>query len=763
MTKKSSHLLFVFIFLIVCSVGKIASAETFNYSSGYLESDSVRSASMTLSISGQTVTGNLSMNSVCQSNARLPGTEFRLNGNVSGQWEGSGSISGTWTGSVSWCGSSEERSGSFSISSGKGSVIFSSNGSYYNRYIFTPTGKISSSGSPSGSSGSGSPSSWERPKIIYESPSYASFGPPRTGFQDGIPSEFRTNIMGTTEMSLKETRLFSLPMGGWKNSADRTPLSNTSDCETAQYYTEPQNTLNNEGTVGDGINVKAIGEGIGRVWGRRICNDCIQESGIRGRCSLMGIWIVVVGEKGYEEYTGKKKNAPLSGTGPVSDIRKASLGGRVVMVRTKKPVGDAQISLISAQGGALYRDNWKSNSNGAFSIQADNMLITGLYEVMAQKRSADMGTTADPSTVHKDLWPIKKYFVSITKDLAEKGNIDVGDIEMDTVLNIFGGWDPDNPDRITEGSGRDVSENRTPVTKNSPSKPAPSDTKPASSPSASAPSSASSGYNPLGDPNLKNPTSKTPINTAAIDKLGNDFQDGSNKTKKPDQTSQQSPISQPDSYKGGMKTPSEAGSTNVLPSGNSQYSGTQTGGGYNKGSGAQGWSSSQACDESQRRSAYLAGFECGKKAKQNKGTMTKNCSSAVQTYRNIDSKSGWGTCLSGAFDEGYREGLAQISGTQPSSNPKKPTKITAELENKAGENVHIFVAGQDNFGPQNKLTPGQKRTITLNISAGQSVTFTSGRNGQVLAQCSWTASSGSSNATAYVKFSGTNTLSCTTK
>ncbi len=717
-----------------------ASQSSFQYS-GYLESDSKRPASMNLSISGTKVTGNLSLRPVCQSNARLPGTEFNLSGEVSGTWEGNGFISGSWTGVVTGCEKSENRSGSFTISLGQGSVYFNATGSYYNRYVFSALGKVneSSSSSPGAVSAGGS-----TPAETYEAPSYGSLPPPSSGF--GIPAHMRNNMFGVVEMNLNETRLFNIPLGGsWFRTEDFKRIESFSNCYDTSYMSDPGNILHQGAKVGDAVNVKAVGEGIGKVWADKGCYDCLFEGGGKGRCNPRGVWLVVVGEKGYQEYTGKKRpTRPESA--PESDIAKASLKGRVVMVGTKKPVANAQISLIGGQGGAHYRDDWKSGVNGKFSFRADNILNSGVYEVMAQLRSPDMGTAANPSTVHKDLWPVKKYLVTITRDSVQKGSIDVGDIEMNTVLSIFGGWDLEN-NTIIEGSGRDGIENRTPVTRSATKGSPPQ--KPSSKINPEAP-----GYNPLGDPNLKSPPSRNSVDVAGVDKLGHDFQDGYNKTKKMDGNASQVPVAQPDSYTGGMRN-DPVTSQPDSSTGYSPYEYPQAGGGGP-------WIS--VCDNYQKNAAYRAGRSCGNKAKQNRATMTRDCSSALQTYRNMEANSGWGTCLSDAFRAGYREAPGQTSlASSSSSAPQAIPKITAELENKAGDNVHIFIEGQDNFGPQNKLGPGQKRMVTLNISAGQSVKFAAGRNGQVLARCSWAADSGTSGLTAYVRFSAPDTLTCTKK
>jgi hypothetical protein len=79
------------------------------------------------------------------------------------------------------------------------------------------------------------------------------------------------------------------------------------------------------------------------------------------------------------------------------------------------------------------------------------------------------------------------------------------------------------------------------------------------------------------------------------------------------------------------------------------------------------------------------------------------------------------------------------------TTPKPPTtttqpggtRVLAVLENHDRENIHIFAKGQDNFGPHNRLAPGEKRQITVNVPANGRVTFVAGRNGQVLSVRNW--------------------------
>ncbi|MCL5023430.1 MAG: hypothetical protein M1497_08720 [Nitrospirae bacterium] len=652
---------------------------------------------MNLSISGTNITGNLSLDAVCHSNARLPGAEFNLKGNVEGQWEGKGAISGTWTGTVRWCGNDEQRSGSFSVSLSGGKVYFSATGSYYNRYVFTALGKVASGGSSGGDSADASspPSSWKRPTVTPGASSYSSLGPPAPGFRSGIPPNLRESVFGTVEMNLNETRMFVMPQAGsWFRTEDMKQIESFTNCYEASYYAEPGSMLRDEGKVGEGANVKAVGEGIGKVYGSKGCN-CIYVGGEQSHCTLRGVWLVVVGEKGYEEYTGKKRSESAD-SGPTPDIERVTVKGRTVLRGLKKPVGNAQISLLSSQGGTYYRDAWKSGSNGRFSIRAGNMLLSGVYEVMAQKRySDDMGTRADPFTVYKDLWPIKRYFVTITKETAQRGSIDVGDIELDTVDNIF-----------NKGSGRDTSENRGSPTKDT-----------ASGKQGKDGRQPPGGYDPTSDPNFKNPGSK-PTHIASADKLGGKFQEGQGKSKG-SEASQQAPASQPESYTGAGEKQDDSGKKTSYPIGYPSYD-------YPR-------------DEVTGAGGYYPGNPNWGKGGQ---------------YGESTSRSGTASTSSSGSTPG--SGSGSSSGAIQS--------VTAELQNKAGDNVHIFVEGQDNFGPQNKLGPGQKRTISLNVSPqGGTVKFVSGRNGQILARCSWTFNPNASRSTALVTFSDSSSLTCATK
>lgn len=531
-----------------------------------------------------------------------------------------------------------------------------------------------------------------QPTVSPSAASYGSLGRPREGFQTGIVPNMRGSLLGTVEMSLNETRMFTIPLGGatwyWGRSTDGKRIVSATDCYASAYYVEG-GILKDLGSVGDGINVKAVGEGIGRVYGSKSGCKCEYEGGEQGRCPIYAVWLVVVGEKGYMEYTGKKRSTP-SDTGQAPDIKRASVSGRTVMRGSKTPVSNAQISLVSSQGGPYGRDDWKSGSNGEFNIKADNMLISGVYEVMAYKKSADMGTREDPITVDRDLWPIKRYLVSITKESTQQGVLRVGDIEMDTVDNIF-----------NKGSGREATENRDPVKKDTTPKQAGKDT-----------TLPPGGYNPLGDPNLKSPgTSPKSSDITSADKLGGEFQEGQGKPNKSEQ-GQQAPISQPETYTGTGEKEDDSTKKAPYPPGYPPY----------------GHPPDDVVGEG---GFYPGGPNWGKGGK----------------HGGDASKSG--------TNSGSSSGSSSGSGSVQS--------VTAELHNKAGENVHIFVEGQDNFGPHNRLAPGGSRTIKPNVSQGGTLKFVAGRNGQILSHCNWTFNPKSSGSVALVTFSGSNSLKCSTK
>ncbi|MBI5848435.1 MAG: PKD domain-containing protein [Nitrospirae bacterium] len=278
-------------------------------------------------------------------------------------------------------------------------------------------------------------------------------------------------------------------------------------------------------------------------------------------------------------------------------------------------------------------------------------------------------------------------------------------------------------------------------------------------------------YDPTKDPNIGSTNTKN-INIAQVDQLGNDFRDGPKGPKQSDTKtdSRQSPVVQPDTYRNNKKEPDPGGDPNSntqpfyppVSSSNPRTNWTD----WTKSRGDRGDSSSRwdnsnnssapkaNCDPSRKQAAYQDGVTCGQKAKQNNGTMSSECKTASQGYMNTDTQMGWGSCLYSGFDEGYRAGLGTTAGGGGD--------VMAELENRAGENVHIFAEGQDNFGPQNKLAPGEKKKVGIKVpKGGGSVKFIAGRNGQKLAECKWDYTPDSWSRVPVVKFSAPKSLTCT--
>ncbi len=272
-------------------------------------------------------------------------------------------------------------------------------------------------------------------------------------------------------------------------------------------------------------------------------------------------------------------------------------------------------------------------------------------------------------------------------------------------------------------------------------------------------------YDPTKDPNIGNNDSKN-INIAQVDSLGNDFRNGPKGPKQTDlkTDSKQAPVVQPDTYTNNKKQPEPSGELNITtqpfysPVSNSNPKTDLTKSRGDRGDGSSRWdnsSSSKAnCDRSRKQAAYQDGVKCGQKAKLNSGTMTSECQTASQGYMNTDNQMGWGSCLYSGFDEGYRAGLGKTTGEGAS-------EVMAELENRSGENVHIFADGQDNFGAQNKLSPGEKRKVSVKVpKSGGYVKFTAGRNGQKLAECKWEYTPDSWSRVPVVKFSAPKSLTC---
>jgi len=89
-------------------------------------------------------------------------------------------------------------------------------------------------------------------------------------------------------------------------------------------------------------------------------------------------------------------------------------------------------------------------------------------------------------------------------------------------------------------------------------------------------------------------------------------------------------------------------------------------------------------------------------------------------------------------------------------------KLEARAENNGAQNIHIFVEGQDVFGPQNRVAPGARRSFGIQLPASGRVTFVAGRNGSVLVRKTWDGDPEHPERYPVVRFSEPNRLSITT-
>ena len=89
----------------------------------------------------------------------------------------------------------------------------------------------------------------------------------------------------------------------------------------------------------------------------------------------------------------------------------------------------------------------------------------------------------------------------------------------------------------------------------------------------------------------------------------------------------------------------------------------------------------------------------------------------------------------------------QILASSGPASPRPPAaasqerRVTAILRNESGQNVHLCVDGEP-FGFHNRLTPGQQRTLTIQLPPDGRVRFQCGRNGQVLGTAIWNGDPG---------------------
>lgn len=90
-------------------------------------------------------------------------------------------------------------------------------------------------------------------------------------------------------------------------------------------------------------------------------------------------------------------------------------------------------------------------------------------------------------------------------------------------------------------------------------------------------------------------------------------------------------------------------------------------------------------------------------------------------------------------------GFARIEGSVTASSVTGASSsvagggrtISAKLTNNGQDNVHIYIEGQETAGPQNRLVPGQSKTITFAPPTAGRVKFIFSRAGRWLGSCYW--------------------------
>ncbi|MCX8031665.1 MAG: hypothetical protein N3A59_08840, partial [Thermodesulfovibrionales bacterium] len=149
-------------------------------------------------------------------------------------------------------------------------------------------------------------------------------------------------------------------------------------------------------------------------------------------------------------------------------------------------------------------------------------------------------------------------------------------------------------------------------------------------------------------------------------------------------------------------------------------------------------------------------------------TVYPNITLPAGTYTVIDSEPSTWAQNSGSNGAGHTkiEGYPVSGGgnQQTGSNIPQGGMITAEFVNNSTQNVHIFVDGQDTFGPHNRVIPNERKKINIKApSQGGFIKFNAGRNGQVLATCRWEYDPNAiSGRMPIVTFNEPNRLSCLT-
>jgi len=201
--------------------------------------------------------------------------------------------------------------------------------------------------------------------------------------------------------------------------------------DQTKWYAGPSGVLKEE-PVGQGVRVRAIGNGMGEVCGRTRWTYTMPD-GRSGPVGLLSYWIVPVGGEALAQIKGAGGGKPDLPEGDA--LASVEIKGNAVLKGPgRTPVPGALVSLIYLPTGGAYEDpSWVTDEQGKIRIAVGARLLPGEYEVMVQKRNRDTAVIGPD----EDLWPMRRYIINVTAAAAKAGPIAVGtSIKMDRVKNI---------------------------------------------------------------------------------------------------------------------------------------------------------------------------------------------------------------------------------------------------------------------------------------------------------------------------------------
>lgn len=263
-----------------------------------------------------------------------------------------------------------------------------------------------------------------------------SFTPPAAAKSPQLSAMLLDHLRGTQALSIGDSYLFTqtdtpdvwVLAGGQRR--DLPPARKVSEHEFAVggVFAGPPSVLTFE-KAGDGVRVKAVGNGIGEVWIATIWvwQDPQTQQQVAGR--YLTTWVVLVGNAAIEAYKGGQQTLPPP---PTASIFAGTIRGRAVMAGTGAPVAGAEVFLIHRPTQKSYHlDAWVTRDDGTFELTITRELPGGglpqaTYRVLVIKRSGQAGEVG----VADDLWPVRYNRLDITRAKAAAGPMDAGTIEM---------------------------------------------------------------------------------------------------------------------------------------------------------------------------------------------------------------------------------------------------------------------------------------------------------------------------------------------